>query len=279
MILELTERESRSFNDVKGALVDLVCNYHFIKGQPLFIFLDASKAWGFGAAVYRSVVMDDSNPTCRRNLRPICFLSQQLTGAETHYWSMDLELARLVWAVKKLHIYIEQTNTTIYTDHHSNATIYAATSLKTTSPAKLNLRQQSWANYLSQFKDLMMVAYKAGSLMTVPDALSRLKARLDAETETAKDALDNDEDETTNVFTLTLVELEEDLSRSISEGISQDPRMEKIRQALKDSAQDPLPERIKKRGIPYVLDAATDQLYYIDLTDARERLVIPLGPF
>ena len=127
-------------------------------------------------------------------------------------------------------------------DHHSNATIYTATSLKMTSPAKLNLRQQSWANYLSQFKDSMMVAYKAGSLMTVPDTLSRLKARLDAETETAKDALDNNEDKTTNIFMLTLVELEEDLNQSILEGISQDPRMEKICQALKDSAQDPLPE-------------------------------------
>src|SRR5207237_90245 len=80
-------------------------------------------------------------------------------------------------------------------------------------------------------------------------------------------------------FTLTLVELDDDLSRSISEGISQDPRLEKIRQVLKDSAQDPLPERITKRGIPYVLDTATDRLYYIDPTDARERLVIQPGSF
>ena len=55
--------------------------------------------------------------------------------------------------------------------------------------------------------------------------------------------------------------------------------MERIRQTLKDSAQDPLPERITKCGIPYVLDTATDRLYYIDLTDAHERLVIPPGPF
>lgn len=55
--------------------------------------------------------------------------------------------------------------------------------------------------------------------------------------------------------------------------------MGRIRQALKDSAQDPLPERITKRGMPYILDTATDRLYYIDPTDARERLVIPPGPF
>ena len=55
--------------------------------------------------------------------------------------------------------------------------------------------------------------------------------------------------------------------------------MERIRQMLKDSAQDPLPEQITKRGIPYILDTATDRLYYIDLMDACERLVIPPGPF
>ena len=68
------------------------------------------------------------------------------------------------------------------------------------------------------------------------DALSRLKTRL--ETEAVETSSTEEENETTDVFALTFVELEDDLSRSISEGISQDPRMETIRQALKDSAQD-----------------------------------------
>ena len=207
--LEPSEKEVNSFKDVKEALIDSVCNYHFVKGRPLFIFLDASKAWGFGAAVYQSIATDGS--TCQKDLCPICFVSRQITGAKSRYWPMDLELTGLIWAVKKLCIYIEQTHTTIYTDHHSNASIYAANSLKTTSPGKLNLHQQSWANYLSQFKDGMMVTYKAGSLMTVPDALSRLKARLETEIEAAKTS-STKENETTNVFALTFIELEEDLS-------------------------------------------------------------------
>ena len=56
-----------------------------------------------------------------------------------------------------------------------------------------------------------MVTYKAGSLMTVPDALSRLKARLETEIEATKTS-STEENETTNVFTLTFIELEEDLS-------------------------------------------------------------------
>ena len=110
--------------------------------------------------------------------------------------------------------------------------------MKTTSLAKLNLRQQSWANYLSQFKDAITVTYKASSLITVPDTLSRLKARLKTGTDetTLDETLSTEESEATNVFTLTFVELEEGLSQSISDRISLDPRMGRIRQTLRDSA-------------------------------------------
>ena len=66
----------------------------------------------------------------------------------------------------------------------------------------------------------MIVVYKASSLITILDMLSRLKARLDTKTKIAKEVLGNDKDKTTNVFTLTFVKLEEDLSQSILESIS-----------------------------------------------------------
>src|SRR5438045_427327 len=122
--LEPSEKEVNSFKDIKEALIDSICNYHFVKGRPLFIFLDTSKAWGFGAAVYQSIATDGS--TCRKDLHLICFVSRQIMGAKSCYWPTDLELAGLIWAVKKLCIYIEQMHTTIYTDHHSNPSIYTA---------------------------------------------------------------------------------------------------------------------------------------------------------
>ena len=51
-ILEPIEQESYSFNNIKRALVDLVHNYYFVKGWLLFIFLDVSKAQGFGTTIY-----------------------------------------------------------------------------------------------------------------------------------------------------------------------------------------------------------------------------------
>ena len=57
----------------------------------------------------------------------------------------------------------------------------------------------------------MTVTYKASSLMTVLNALSRLKTRLKTKTE-ATETPSIEENETTNVFALTFVKLEEDLS-------------------------------------------------------------------
>ena len=57
----------------------------------------------------------------------------------------------------------------------------------------------------------MTVTYKASSLMTVLNALSRLKTRLETKIEATKTP-SIEENETTNVFALTFVKLEEDLS-------------------------------------------------------------------
>jgi hypothetical protein len=73
--------------------------------------------------------------------------------------------------------------------------------------------------------------------------------------------------------------LKEDLSQSISERISLDPKIERICQIFKDSAQDPLPEQITKYRILYILNTATDRLYYIDPTDTCKKLVILPGLF
>ena len=71
------------------------------------------------------------------------------------------------------------------------------------------------------------MTYKASSLMTVLNALLRLKTRLETKIE-ATETPSIEENKTTNVFALTFVKLEEDLSQSILEGISLDPRMERI---------------------------------------------------
>lgn len=148
--------------------------------RVLYVFLGASKELGFGVAAYQLDGPEAGNPLkpTRTQLRSIIYLSKCLSAAERNYWPNDLELAGLVWGVRHLRIYIEQTKTIVYTDHRANPIIVAAKSLRTMSPLKMNARQQGWAVLLSQYWNSMTVIYKEGRDMVVPDALSRLSTKL-----------------------------------------------------------------------------------------------------
>ncbi|ERF74442.1 hypothetical protein EPUS_09487 [Endocarpon pusillum Z07020] len=115
-----TNQHNAAFEDLKAAFTkadDIL--RHFDPVKILYVFLDASKELGFGVAAYQleGEEAQDPHKPSRTFLRPIIFLSKCLTPAERNYWPTDLELAGLVWAVKQLRIYIEQTRTIIYTDH------------------------------------------------------------------------------------------------------------------------------------------------------------------
>ena len=181
--LKLSRKELRAFNDIKRALTDGQVLHHFNYNKRVYVFIDASKELGYGVAVYQSIDEDDV-PLKKTSLRPILFLSRPLSQTEKGYWPTDMELSCLVWAVHKLKMYIEQTDTTVFTDHQPNPSIYKATSLTSSSPARQNLRHQGWAIQLSQYWDRLKIVYKEGKQMACPDALSRLKrevSRMEAE--------------------------------------------------------------------------------------------------
>src|SRR5947209_16490530 len=104
------------------------------------------------------------------DLRPIIFLSYTLTPAKSIYWLTELEFSGLVWAVKKLTTYIEQTHTTIVTDHKPSVVISNMTGMAMSSTARTNFRLQTWAIFLSQYADRIIVMYTRGADMEVPDA-------------------------------------------------------------------------------------------------------------
>jgi len=110
-------------------------------------------------------------------MEPILFLSRLLTDAETRYWPTELEIAGIVWVVKKVRHMIEAAKaaTIVYTDHSAAVSIVRQTSLNTTAVEKLNLRLVRASEYLQRFR--LDVRYKPGRQNTIPDALSRLASR------------------------------------------------------------------------------------------------------
>jgi transposase InsO family protein len=162
----------KSFEDLKEALASRPRLHHAIDGSPIYAFLDTSREYGTGLAVYQ--LTGDPDTYCKTRLVPLHFLSKQLTAAESRYWPTDMELSGLVWSAKKLRPYMERSFVWFVTDHKPNVDIFDMKSLQTTSTSRSNLRLQTWGIYLSQFWGRMQVVYSKGANLDCPDALSRL---------------------------------------------------------------------------------------------------------
>ena len=144
---------------------------HFDPTRRLYADIDASKAFGFGAVVYH-VKDDDSNSDsatadCSDNskppaatirttypkkssIEPIMFLSRRLSPAEHRYWPTELEIAGLVWVLRKIRHMVESSKlpVRIYTDHGASLGIAKQTSLGTTSIERSNLRLVRASKYI-----------------------------------------------------------------------------------------------------------------------------------
>jgi len=62
---------------------------------PIYAFLDSSKEYGTGLAVYQ--LTGDPKVYSKSWLVPFHFMSKPLTDAETRYWPTHLEMSGLVW--------------------------------------------------------------------------------------------------------------------------------------------------------------------------------------
>ena len=140
-----------AFHSLKEEIAGKPALYHFNANCELYVFVDSSKERGIGGAAYQ---MDDlTAPYSKMRLRPILFMSQTLTSAETRYWPPELQMSGLVWAVKRLSTYIEQTHAMIVTDYKPSVDIAGMSGLATSSTVRANLWHQTWAIFLSQYKD------------------------------------------------------------------------------------------------------------------------------
>lgn len=244
-----TQEELEAFSKLQAAFSSPTFLAHYDSTRPLFIDLDASKAWGFAAIIYhlKHDRVPDTKVT-RTDVQPIMFLSRCLNNAERNYWPTELEVAGIVWVVKKVRHMIESNQkppVIIYTDHSAAVPISKQTTLNTTSTDKLNLRLVRASQYLSAFN--LELRHKAGKSNTVPDALSRLpqasKAPSSDESEGALDALYGHVDEwpapptldvePVAVYHTTLVEMSDDFKHRLKGSYIKDPQWQKLYEMLR----------------------------------------------
>ena len=134
----INEDLTKTYNDVKDALASRPRLYHVVDDLPIYAFLDSSKEYGTGLAVYQ--LTRDPEVYSKSRLVPLHFMSKPLTDAETRYWPTHLEMSGLVWAAKRLRPYMERAFVTFVTDHHSNVALCKMQSIDTTSADRSSLR-------------------------------------------------------------------------------------------------------------------------------------------
>ncbi|KAF4468131.1 Ribonuclease H [Fusarium albosuccineum] len=152
---------------------------HLDPKKRLFLQLDGSLERGFGAVLFlakESYVWKEGTHILANVMRPIAFVSKTLTRAETHYGPTELEVACLLWAVRRLkaHVGSSEGSLTMFTDHPATKPIVEKTRLETTSTDRANRKLVNASIYLSEFD--LLVFRIAGKNNFVLDSLSRLKA-------------------------------------------------------------------------------------------------------
>ena len=286
------DRELDAFEQLQDAFSKPSFLIHFDKTRCLYIDVDASKERGFGVMAFhvRKKGTDDETvpkaPPPRTDVEPILFLSKILSDAEKRYWPTELEMAAVVWAIRKLRLMVisSQHATTVITDHASNVTISGQTKLTSTSTDKLNLKLVRASMYLSQYK--LNMIYKPGKSHLVPDALSRLPSTASMDSKT--DSLDLD---SAHAYNGVVAVMSQDFKSRVMKGYQDDKAWSSTIKMLKaltkrldqEALNDPIPkepaskaEKAKARrktGVEFILIEDLIYHYKDDIT----RLCIPKG--
>jgi hypothetical protein len=184
-----TEAQRISFQAIKDTLSGPTMLVHYDNKIPLIIRMDASKERGYGATVTQipawsfdeekraSTVLDPNAEGYDIKMeRPICYLSKRLNKHEMNYWPTELEVAGLVWTIRKIrHLVDDSENVCVFTDHQATKGIAAQENFRHSAPHRQNLRLVRASLYLSQFPQVK-IFHVPGKLNVVPDALSRLQS-------------------------------------------------------------------------------------------------------
>lgn len=226
--------EQTSFEELQEALSKACILVHFNPSWILWVDLDASKEFGFGAVIFHvknNKKIEKGKWPSRTDMEPILFLSRLLTSAEKNYWPTELEIAGFVWVLKKIRHMVESSQhpAMIQTDHSAILDIMKQNSIvSTTSTMRMNVRLVRASQYLRQFN--LEVRYKPGKEHIIPDALSRLASVNQGQESTTPQYSELD-----CLFTCALVEMSDDFRHRLVEGYKTDPWYSRLQRQIDEN--------------------------------------------
>ncbi|SLM33922.1 Ribonuclease H-like domain [Lasallia pustulata] len=137
--LTLTETEKEAFKFLQKSFDEPTFLTFFDRQRQLYININRSKQWGFDIMVYHVKGDPGGNDFPRKSIQPVMFLSKLLNNAERNYWLTELEVAALVWTLRKTRHLVESCTkpAIVFTDHSATTSIAKQMTLSSSSTDKL----------------------------------------------------------------------------------------------------------------------------------------------
>ncbi|GBM62092.1 Retrovirus-related Pol polyprotein from transposon 297, partial [Araneus ventricosus] len=153
--IDWTEACEEAFQELKGKLIDKPVLYSPNFNREFIVQTDSSD---MGMGVVLSQLNEDKEE------HPILYLSKKFSNVERKYCTTEKECASIIFAIKRLHYYLDGQNFTIMADH--NPLVW----LK--SNASSNPRLMRWALALQPYN--FKIIHRPGKNHQNADSLSRL---------------------------------------------------------------------------------------------------------
>ncbi|MBW0477997.1 hypothetical protein O181_017712 [Austropuccinia psidii MF-1] len=124
------------------------------------LYINAACTQGLGEALPQRQIVDGEP---REGVT--CYISRQLKDSESRYGATQTEFLCLVWALEKLHYYLEGEVFGVYTDYTA---LKSLLNMKTT-----NRHMLRWQIAIQEYRGNITMKYKEGKIHTNADGFSR----------------------------------------------------------------------------------------------------------
>ena len=181
--------------------------------KEFLVYTDASFI-GLGAALHQRREIDGKLQEVA-----ICFISRTLRGAEMRYAATQLECLAVVWALEKLHYYLDGSTFEVITDC---AAVKSLLGMRTP-----NRHMFRWQLAIQEYRGRMTISHRAGSMNQNADILSRCPLPNDSSNPAAVPEEDHVE-----ILGLHMIDLESEFYDLIRESYVKDENLVKITKIL-----------------------------------------------
>ncbi|MBW0534665.1 hypothetical protein O181_074380 [Austropuccinia psidii MF-1] len=160
VVFEITKERSDAYERIKQELTNSPVLIFPDFELPFKLYIDAACSQGLGAALHQRQFVDGEP---REGV--LCYTSRQLKDSEARYGATKTECLCLVWALEKLHYYLEGAVFGVYTDC---TFLKSLLNMKTT-----NRHMLRWKIAIQEYRGNMTIIFKEGKSHTNADGLSR----------------------------------------------------------------------------------------------------------